>query len=145
MNLSRCIELRANLISKELRIKSVNLISILNCKSILIESYHDDSFLKTSLSHPRCQPGTVAGACKPSRWAVTLMDVLTLGSLVDGRNERNSGRYKPGKVLPARGRDLELYCEQPTPLSCHFHVHFHLSGGRGFDSRRRQKLSALIS
>jgi len=42
------------------------------------------------------------------------MDVLTLGSLVDGRNERNSGRYKPGKVLPARGRDLELYCEQPT-------------------------------
>ena len=31
------------------------------------------------------------------------MDVLTLGSLVDGRNERNSGRYKPGKVLPARG------------------------------------------
>ena len=36
------------------------------------------------------------------------------GSLVDGRNERNSGRYKPGKVLPARGRDLELYCEQPT-------------------------------
>ena len=48
------------------------------------------------------------------------MDVLTLGSLVDGRNERNCGRYKPGKALPARGRDLELYCEQPTPLSCHF-------------------------
>ena len=30
------------------------------------------------------KPGTVAGACKPSRWAATLMDVLTLGSLVDG-------------------------------------------------------------
>ena len=25
------------------------------------------------------KPGTVAGACKPSRWADTLMDVLTLG------------------------------------------------------------------
>ena len=31
-----------------------------------------------------CKPGTVAGACEPSRWAVTLMDVLTLGSLVVG-------------------------------------------------------------
>ena len=44
------------------------------------------------------------------------MDVLTLGSLVDGRNERNSGCYKQGKVLPARGCDSELYCEQPTPI-----------------------------
>ena len=29
------------------------------------------------------KPGTVVGACKPNRWADTLMDVLTLGSLVD--------------------------------------------------------------
>ena len=27
--------------------------------------------------------GTIAGARKPSRWTVTLMDALTLGSLVD--------------------------------------------------------------
>ena len=44
------------------------------------------------------------------------MDVLTLGSLVDGRNERNSGRYKPGKVLPARGRDLELFKKHQNNL-----------------------------
>ena len=71
------------------------------------------------------------------------MDVLTLGSLVDGCNERNSGCYKPGKVLPARGHDLELYCVQPTPLSCHFtftnlEVVGLLPGGG-------KKLSALIS
>ena len=44
------------------------------------------------------------------------MDVLTLGSLVDGCYQQNSGHFKPGKVLPARGRDLELYREQPTLL-----------------------------
>ena len=69
------------------------------------------------------------------------MDVLTLGSLVDGRNERNSGRYKPVKVLPARGV-IRSSIVSNLPLFLSFHVQ--LSGGRGFDSRRRQ-FSALIS
>ena len=86
------------------------------CKSLKNLAFHSLSaaFLREFISQTATQPGTIADACKPSRWAVTLMDALTLGSLVDGRNERNSGCYKPGKVLPARGHDLELYCEQPT-------------------------------
>ena len=54
--------------------------------------------------------GTVAGARKPSRWAVTLMDELTLGSLVDGCYQFYSSRFNPGKVIPCRGRDVELTC-----------------------------------
>ena len=72
------------------------------------------------------------------------MDVLTLGSLVDGRNERNSGRYKPRKVLPARGDASEPYCEQPTPLSCHFHVHFTYLEVPGLIPSGGKNLSAFI-
>ena len=57
------------------------------------------------------QPGTGASACQTSRWAVTLMDVLSMGKGVQCVAIKNSNRYKPGQrssVLPDRGHDSEL-------------------------------------
>ena len=45
------------------------------------------------------KPGTVAGACQPSRWAVTLMDVHSLGKGVKCVAIKTSSLYWPGQRL----------------------------------------------
>ena len=50
-----------------------------------------------AVTFPRCKPGTVAGACKPNRWAVTLVDVHSLGKGVECVAIKNSDRYYPGQ------------------------------------------------
>ena len=41
----------------------------------------------------KVKPGTIAGACQPSRWTVTLMDVHSLGKGVKCVAIKNSDRY----------------------------------------------------
>ena len=61
------------------------IISQKNCKEgsehIRILSFADDKL------------GTIAGACQPSRWAVTLMDVHSMGKGVFWGAIKNSNRY----------------------------------------------------
>ena len=39
------------------------------------------------------EPGSVSGECQPSRWAVTLVDVHTLGALLGVGKEGYGDRY----------------------------------------------------
>ena len=83
------------------------------------------------------QPVLVAQGCKWCRCTATLMDVHALGAPLGAWREGISGSTMPlyptrGQWLPYRGRDMEKAYFPPSSA--------HLSGGRGFKPRDRQKL-----
>ena len=85
------------------------------------------------------QPGTVAGACQPSRWAFTLIDVHSVD--VKGKIVccyKNSDLYQPDQgssMLPHRGHGtVSGNSSLPTQI-------FQLSGGPGFGSQDRTNSS----
>ena len=73
---------------------------------------YDESFVAFAHKHLNIyafEPGTAVGACQPSRWAVTLVDVHTLGALLLAPQSFPSGQW-----LPYRGHDtLQLLSFPP--------------------------------
>jgi len=83
------------------------------------------------------KPVLVAQGFKWSRCTATLMDVHALGAPLGAWKEGISGSTMSlyptrGQWLPYRGRDMEKAYFPPSSA--------HLSGGRGFKPRDRQKL-----
>ena len=87
------------------------------CLRSLGKNSHDMTiYLKTH------KPDNIAGACKPSRWAVTIMDVHSVGKGVLCVATKNCDLYETGQgssVLPGRGRDAVIG-NSSFPTQFHF-------------------------
>ena len=61
-----------------------------------------------ALTSASIQPGSVAGACKSSRWTATLLDVHASDQLGDGCYCLNSGRHKPWRSVATNKRSTQV-------------------------------------